>query len=165
MKRLLNDPVMNDTGWPINRKVKQDTRWQHCEMHWSETTPFSLSTPHPQCPYLDSSTYDDKGQAKCFSSRNSSRFLNKTAVNQLQTALTRRPKNWAWACLHWLSTRQTRMAMVHEVTLFSVYKITLPVVRIELTRLLFWRCTSSLQGLLFLCNRIARPPFAGVKRI
>ena len=28
MKRLLNDPVMNDTGWPINKKVKQETNLQ-----------------------------------------------------------------------------------------------------------------------------------------
>ena len=25
MKRLLNDPVINDTGWPANKKVKQET--------------------------------------------------------------------------------------------------------------------------------------------
>ena len=52
----------------------------------------------PQWPYFDCPTYDGliyngptyKGQAKCFSPRNPSRFLNKSVVNQLQTTLAKR---------------------------------------------------------------------------
>ena len=128
MKRLLNDLVMNDTGWPDhNKKVKRETDL------WSNSIVDCICWSNISSPYwhriLDGPTYDGptyEGQAKCFSPRNASRFLNKSAVNQLQTALARRPKNRAWACLHWLPTRKTRMAAVHEVTL--------PAMRIEPTR-------------------------------
>ena len=74
-------------------------------------------------PYLNGPTYNSptyESQVKCFSPRNASRFLNKSGVNQLQMALTRRPKNRAWACLHQLSTRKTRIAAMHETTLLAV---------------------------------------------
>ena len=156
MKRLLNDRVMNDTGWPDhNKKVKRETDL------WSNSIVDCICWSNISSPYrhriLDGPTYDGptyngptyEGQAKCFSPRNASRFLNKSAANQLQTALTKRPKNRAWACLHWLPTWKTRMAAVH--------KVTLPTMRIEptrsttslwCTRLLFLRYALSLQDLL-----------------
>ena len=84
-------------------------------------------------PYLNGLTYNNptyESQAKCFSPRNASRLLNESAVDQLQTALTKSPKHQAWACFHWLPTRKTRMAMVHKGTPSAR--------RIELTESLFW---------------------------
>ena len=104
MKRLLNDPMMNDTRWPdYNKKVKQKTDLQsdnretglkwHLSCYWHRNLN-ALS----QWPYFDCLTYVGpiyngpiyKAQAKCFSLRNLSRFLNKSVVNQLQTALAKR---------------------------------------------------------------------------
>ena len=45
--------------------------------------------------YINSATYNDKNQAKDFSSQKPSKFLNKGVANQLQMALTKRLKNWA----------------------------------------------------------------------
>ena len=131
-------------------------------MHWSEATPFFLSK---------GPTYNDKGRTKCFRPQNLlslPSLSSKYVTDQFRTALAKRPKNWAWACLHCLPTRQTRMAMVltlslvHGVTLFSVHETTFSAVRIEpmkavtsirvnikFTRptYLYFESTPSLQGL------------------
>ena len=138
MKHLLNNPVMNDTRWSINKKVKQRTnlrndnksigpKWHlFCYQH---RTPKGFTYNRP--------TYDGKGQAKCFSSRSLLRLStlsNKCVTYQFRMVLVRRPKNWAWACLYCLPTRQTRkpmviiLSLVHGVTLSSVYGITLSLV-------------------------------------
>ena len=131
MRHLLNEPVINNTGWPdYNKKVKRETNLR------------SDSRPYLNAPTYDSLTYngpiyDDKGQAKCFSSRSLltlPTLSSKYVTNQFRIALARRTRNWAWACLHWLLTRQTRMAVVPKVILSLMHKITLSMVRMELTR-------------------------------
>ena len=104
MKRTLKSLVMNDTGWPIKKKVMQKTSLQndsksidpkqHLFCYW-----YCILMALPKWPYLDYLTYNnptynsliynDNSQAKCFSSQNLLGFLNKSAVNQLQMPLAK----------------------------------------------------------------------------
>ena len=117
-------------------------------MHWSETTPLLLLKALPQWPYL-------QGSDHVFSSRSPPRFLNKNAANQLQTALTRRPKNRAWACLHQLPNRKTRITAVHKVTLLAMrIEPTRSTTSLWCTRSLSLQCALNLQRLLSLSGWI-----------
>ena len=84
---------------PICR-VKTEARVQNDTLLAIDTVPPKAlpQWPYFDCPTYDGPTYDgptynDDSQTKCFSPRNPSRFLNKSAVNQLQTALTRMLKS------------------------------------------------------------------------
>ena len=46
------------TDWQDSQTKDWSVEWQHCEIHWFETTPFFLSKP-----YLDDPTY--KVQTMC----------------------------------------------------------------------------------------------------
>ena len=84
MKRLLNDPVMNDTGWPDhNKKVKRETNLRSDR----RLLPLSgwISKALPQWPYI-------RGSDHVFSSRSPSRSLNKSAGNQLQNGANKKAK-------------------------------------------------------------------------
>ena len=94
-------------------------------------------------PTYNGPTYNEKGQAQRFRSRSllsQPSLSSKCVTKQFRMALARRPKNWAWACLHRLLTRQTRIAivlilsLVHGVILSSVHETTLFAVRIEPTK-------------------------------
>ena len=109
MKRLLNDPVMNDTGWPINKKVKQETDVRNDSKNISPKWHLSCYQ-HRTLKRLiyNGPTYDNKGQTKCFSSRSLlslPSLSSKCVTDQFRTPLAKRPKNWVWACLHCLPTR------------------------------------------------------------
>ena len=109
MKRLLNDPVMNDTGWlDHNKKVKRETDLQsdnkgtrskwYLSCHW-HCTPEGFTSmaplwllylwwPYPQWLYL-------RGLGRVFSSQSLlglSRLSNKCVTDQFRTALTKRLK-------------------------------------------------------------------------
>ena len=125
----------------INKKVKRET---DLRSNSGCTGPKQHLFSYQKL-YLNNPTYE--GQAKCFSPRNASKFLNKSAANQLQTALTKRPKNRTWACLHRLPTRKTRMALMHEVTLLTMcIEPTRSTTSFRWTRSLSLRCALSLQG-------------------
>ena len=66
---------------------------------------FSSLLLYPQ--WLNGPTYE--GQAKCFSPQNLSRFLNKSAVNQLQTTLARRLQRKKPVCINYQSGKQEWM--------------------------------------------------------
>ena len=119
IKCLLNDLVINNTKWPDIRLNKRPIYRVPVDVLVQSNT-FSLIDT---TLWMDGLTYNDKGQAKCFCSRNLSRFLNKSVGNQLQTSLTKRPKNWAWAYLHQLPTLTTRIPAIHKVILPAVHLV------------------------------------------
>ena len=109
MKRLLNDPVMNDTGWSdYNKKVKQEINLQsdnrgtclkwhpschhHCTLE-SLTSMALFWLPYLRWPYLQWPYLQGSGQM--FSSRSLLgllRLSNKCVTDQFRTALIRRLK-------------------------------------------------------------------------
>ena len=129
MKCLLNNPLINNTGWPINKKVKQEIDLRNdskgISLKWK---PFCYQHRTSKNFTYNGLTYSDKGQAKCFSSwslLSLPSLSSKCVTNQFWTTQAKKPKNWAWACLHCLLIRQIKMAIVHEVIFSLVYKITL----------------------------------------
>ena len=86
MERLLNDLVINDTRWlDHNNKFKQKTNLQN------DSRPY-LNGPTNNGPIYNSLTYNDNGQAKFFNAWNPSRFLNQSAINQLQNSANKKVK-------------------------------------------------------------------------
>ena len=152
MKRLLNDPVMNDTGWPDhNKKVKRETDLQsdnrgtgpkrHPFRYWHPILDgtMALSTRVGPSVQLTEPIRPTK------------------AIKQMRDRPIYIGTSKKWACLHWLPTRQTRIAIVltfssvHGVALSLVHEVTLSAMCIKPTKLLplsGW--ISSLQDLLSL---------------
>ena len=68
----------------------------------------------PQWLYFDCLSYDGfiydgptyEGQTKCFSLQNLSRFLNKSAINQLQTTLAKRLQKTEPVCIDYQPGKQ-----------------------------------------------------------
>ena len=167
--------------------------------NWDLLTITRKSSERPICgviagpiydgPTYDDPTYNDNNQTKCFSSRSLlslPRLLSKCMTDQFRTALARRLKNWVWACLYQLSTRQTRMTVVYKVghSLYNVhwaYKgcyFSPGEYQAYKTYHLYFKSTASLQSLprpskscgspdrlIAHNNWIAWPPFVGVKLI
>ena len=94
MKCLLNDPLMKDTRWLINKKVKQETDLQNNNKNlglkwypsrYRHRTPKSLTYNNP--------TYNDKSQAKCFSLQSLlslPSLSSKCVINQFGITLARK---------------------------------------------------------------------------
>ena len=133
MKRLLNDPVMNDIGWTdYNKKVKQETDLQTNNRYTGlKQYLFFLLTPYLwwlNGPTYNGSTPNKKGQVKYFNSQSLSKLSSKYMTDQFRMALARRQMSLDFVSIIKLITR---MAAVRKASVFAIYKTILPKVRIE----------------------------------
>ena len=174
MKRLLNDPLINDTGWlDHNKKVKRETNLQSDNKD-------SCSKWHPSRYWHrlhDGPIYE--GQVKCFSSRSLlglPRLSNKCVTDQFRMALARRQMSLSASIINpakreWLRcTRLPSLRCMRPLSLRCALSLR------RLLPLSWW--TSSLHGLAepprtlrftwplgSLSNWIAWTPSARVKRV
>ena len=85
-------------------RVKIEARVRNDTFLTIDTAPLKTL---PQWPYFDCPTYNGfiyngltyESWAKCFSPRNASRFLNKSAINQLQMVLGKRLQKTEPSCI------------------------------------------------------------------
>ena len=97
MKRLLNDLMINDTRWPVNKKVKQETNL------WSDSIMDCICWSNIFFPYrhrilndsmaLPTMVLPMRVRPSVFSSRNLLgllRLLNKCMIDQFRMALAKR---------------------------------------------------------------------------
>ena len=131
IKRLLNDAVINDIGWLVNKKVKQEPNlWSgsivDCIVEALALFFISTTSLMARWPYL-------WGSGQVFQLMEPIKVLNQKHSQSATIGSSKKAKK-NWACLHQLSNRQTRIAVVHEIIFSTMHKTIFLAVRIKPTK-------------------------------